>query len=309
MRKGHVAVKKRKVRGLGPLQRSFFASPPSSGFASGSVAVVVVVSVRGLSCPIGEQLVLLVPVRLLLCCLSLPLALAHHPLLPPRHYYLPPSPPPPHPHPHPHHTTPCPRATPAARSTTTSTRVRHRRGYLPRATIASALLAAWLRALPLPRAASLARSPRLWLALAFLAPVPRCTGPSLSPAPPFCLALASVTLSLTRSHSRLPACRISLTPHCACLHGHLVHSFIRTCSSSISLCCAVVLIGDSGVGKSNLLSRFTRNEFNLETKSTIGVEFATRSIQADGKTIKAQIWDTGTPCCCCCYWFAIATGA
>jgi len=54
----------------------------------------------------------------------------------------------------------------------------------------------------------------------------------------------------------------------------------------------VVLIGDSGVGKSNLLSRFTRNEFNLDSKSTIGVEFATRSIQIDGKTIKAQIWDT-----------------
>lgn len=55
---------------------------------------------------------------------------------------------------------------------------------------------------------------------------------------------------------------------------------------------SVVLIGDSGVGKSNLLSRFTRNEFNLESKSTIGVEFATRSIQVDGKTVKAQIWDT-----------------
>ncbi|XP_051999349.1 RAB11a, member RAS oncogene family, like [Xyrauchen texanus] len=54
----------------------------------------------------------------------------------------------------------------------------------------------------------------------------------------------------------------------------------------------VVLIGDSGVGKSNLLSRFTRNEFNLESKSTIGVEFATRSIHVEGKTIKAQIWDT-----------------
>lgn len=54
----------------------------------------------------------------------------------------------------------------------------------------------------------------------------------------------------------------------------------------------VVLIGDSGVGKSNLLSRFTRNEFNLESKSTIGVEFATKSIQTEGKTIKAQIWDT-----------------
>lgn len=54
----------------------------------------------------------------------------------------------------------------------------------------------------------------------------------------------------------------------------------------------IVLIGDSGVGKSNLLSRFTRNEFCLESKSTIGVEFATRSIQVDGKTLKAQIWDT-----------------
>ncbi|KAJ8618681.1 hypothetical protein MRB53_014867 [Persea americana] len=54
----------------------------------------------------------------------------------------------------------------------------------------------------------------------------------------------------------------------------------------------VVLIGDSGVGKSNLLSRFTRNEFCLESKSTIGVEFATRTLQVEGKTIKAQIWDT-----------------
>ena len=41
-----------------------------------------------------------------------------------------------------------------------------------------------------------------------------------------------------------------------------------------------------------VLSRFTRNEFNLDTKSTIGVEFATRSINVDGKTVKAQIWDT-----------------
>ncbi|XP_047332227.1 ras-related protein RABA1f-like [Impatiens glandulifera] len=54
----------------------------------------------------------------------------------------------------------------------------------------------------------------------------------------------------------------------------------------------VVLIGDSGVGKSNLLSRFSRNEFSLESKSTIGVEFATRSIQVDDKIVKAQIWDT-----------------
>ncbi|KAK4255565.1 hypothetical protein QN277_008551 [Acacia crassicarpa] len=54
----------------------------------------------------------------------------------------------------------------------------------------------------------------------------------------------------------------------------------------------VVLIGDSGVGKSNLLSRFTKNEFSLECKSTIGVEFATRSVHVDDKIVKAQIWDT-----------------
>eukprot|EP00750_Incisomonas_marina_P016889 INCI19632.2.p1 GENE.INCI19632.2~~INCI19632.2.p1 ORF type:complete len:211 (-),score=45.04 INCI19632.2:153-785(-) len=54
----------------------------------------------------------------------------------------------------------------------------------------------------------------------------------------------------------------------------------------------VVLIGDSGVGKSNLLSRFTRDEFNFDSKSTIGVEFATKSIQTEGKVLKAQIWDT-----------------
>ena len=41
----------------------------------------------------------------------------------------------------------------------------------------------------------------------------------------------------------------------------------------------VVLIGDSGVGKSNLLSRFTKNSFALDSKSTIGVEFATRTLQ------------------------------
>lgn len=54
----------------------------------------------------------------------------------------------------------------------------------------------------------------------------------------------------------------------------------------------IVLIGNSGVGKSNLLSRFTKNEFHLDSKSTIGVEFATKTLMVDGKTVKAQIWDT-----------------
>ncbi|KAG2489601.1 hypothetical protein HYH03_011881 [Edaphochlamys debaryana] len=54
----------------------------------------------------------------------------------------------------------------------------------------------------------------------------------------------------------------------------------------------VVIVGDSGVGKSNLLSRFALDKFCPDAKATIGVDFATRSIQVDGKTITAQVWDT-----------------
>jgi small GTP-binding protein len=54
----------------------------------------------------------------------------------------------------------------------------------------------------------------------------------------------------------------------------------------------IVLIGDSGVGKTNILSRFTRDQFNPASKSTIGVEFATKTMEVRGKNVKAQIWDT-----------------
>ena len=54
----------------------------------------------------------------------------------------------------------------------------------------------------------------------------------------------------------------------------------------------LVLIGDSGVGKTNLLSRFSNNEFTLESRPTIGVEFATKTITVADKKIKTQIWDT-----------------
>ncbi|GAB4828106.1 Ras- protein RABA4d [Ancistrocladus abbreviatus] len=54
----------------------------------------------------------------------------------------------------------------------------------------------------------------------------------------------------------------------------------------------VVLIGDSAVGKSQLLARFARNDFSLDSKATIGVEFQTKTMVIDHKTVKAQIWDT-----------------
>lgn len=54
----------------------------------------------------------------------------------------------------------------------------------------------------------------------------------------------------------------------------------------------IVIIGDSAVGKSNLLSRYARNEFSMHSKATIGVEFQTQTLEIDGKEVKAQIWDT-----------------
>lgn len=55
----------------------------------------------------------------------------------------------------------------------------------------------------------------------------------------------------------------------------------------------VVVTGDSGVGKTNIITRFTANEFSLESKATIGVEFGHAEITlGDGTKIKVQIWDT-----------------
>ncbi|KAH7836397.1 hypothetical protein Vadar_000764 [Vaccinium darrowii] len=54
----------------------------------------------------------------------------------------------------------------------------------------------------------------------------------------------------------------------------------------------IVVIGDSAVGKSNLLSRFARDEFDLHSKATVGVEFQTQVLEVEGKEVKAQVWDT-----------------
>mmetsp|Transcript_2759 Transcript_2759/g.3162 ORF Transcript_2759/g.3162 Transcript_2759/m.3162 type:complete len:246 (-) Transcript_2759:102-839(-) len=54
----------------------------------------------------------------------------------------------------------------------------------------------------------------------------------------------------------------------------------------------VVLLGDTGVGKTSLSSRFTRDEFSIASRNTVGVEFAAKTKQVNGKLIKTHIWDT-----------------
>jgi len=54
----------------------------------------------------------------------------------------------------------------------------------------------------------------------------------------------------------------------------------------------VVLVGDSFVGKTNIMSKYLKNEFHEDSKATVGVEFGSKQFNVEGHSIKAQIWDT-----------------
>ena len=54
----------------------------------------------------------------------------------------------------------------------------------------------------------------------------------------------------------------------------------------------VILIGDSGVGKTNIMSKYLKNQFMENSKATVGVEFGSKLFNHQGHKIKAQIWDT-----------------
>ena len=54
----------------------------------------------------------------------------------------------------------------------------------------------------------------------------------------------------------------------------------------------VVVVGDSGVGKTNLIKRFIVNIYNPNTKATVGVEFLSKSYTINDKVFKIEIWDT-----------------
>jgi small GTP-binding protein len=85
--------------------------------------------------------------------------------------------------------------------------------------------------------------------------------------------------------------RMSQTEQAGEVHASELYGRLFECLFADAISSSTIL--SRAAGKSNLLSRFTRETFSTEEKSTIGVEFATRILtMPDGKRIKAQIWDT-----------------
>ena len=56
--------------------------------------------------------------------------------------------------------------------------------------------------------------------------------------------------------------------------------------------CKMILVGDSSVGKSNILLKYLKGEFDPNSRATVGVEFGTKNVKLNNKKIKVQIWDT-----------------
>lgn len=78
----------------------------------------------------------------------------------------------------------------------------------------------------------------------------------------------------------------------------------------------VIILGDSGVGKTSLMQQFVNSRFSHQYKATIGADFLTKDLTIDGKAVLLQIWDTagqerfqslgvafyrGADCCVLCY--------
>lgn len=76
--------------------------------------------------------------------------------------------------------------------------------------------------------------------------------------------------------------------HTPTQHKHTTKRALHnTCTQRA--CAQVILLGNSGVGKSNLIARFHNNDFCQDFESTVGVEFVTKRINVDGVPVKLQV--------------------
>ena len=76
------------------------------------------------------------------------------------------------------------------------------------------------------------------------------------------------------------------------LEGFEVFPEIPDDDIEITMNFKIVFIGDSGVGKTNLLFRLSKDKFLIDSKPTVGVDFFNKTVKHQGKYIRIQVWDT-----------------
>ena len=68
--------------------------------------------------------------------------------------------------------------------------------------------------------------------------------------------------------------------------------YLHNKNNEVDLVCKILIVGDTSVGKTNLLASYLNKKFNENINVTIGVEFSNETIKIDDKIIKIQYWDT-----------------
>ena len=75
----------------------------------------------------------------------------------------------------------------------------------------------------------------------------------------------------------------------------------------------VIILGDSGVGKTSLMNQYVNQKFSNQYKATIGADFLTKEVMIDDRLVTMQIWDTAGQVCClhlvCMYHFLYRSGS
>ncbi|GAC97714.1 hypothetical protein PHSY_005301 [Pseudozyma hubeiensis SY62] len=98
--------------------------------------------------------------------------------------------------------------------------------------------------------------------------------------------------------------------------GRKTHRPPATMASRKKVLLKVIILGDSGVGKTSLMNQYVNKRFSSAYKATIGADFLTREVMVDDRLVTMQLWDTagqerfqslgvafyrGADCCCLCY--------
>jgi Ras-related protein Rab-8A len=63
-------------------------------------------------------------------------------------------------------------------------------------------------------------------------------------------------------------------------------------ASNAKVALRILMLGDSGVGKSSLMKRFIEDKFSPSLTSTIGIDYEQKVVDIDGQMVKLTIWDT-----------------